>query len=437
MAAAPRLCRRSEQGEELSLRRWLAYALIALTAALMLSALALSLSTGTPFATTDWGTGRVVFAMCFCAVVYPAVGALIVLRGPGNSVGWVCLGIGAGLGFTAFASEYARYALVTNPGSLPGGLVAAWADNWSYLTFVIPLGTILPLVFPTGRLPSPRWRVAAVIAGAAALATLALDALNPDLVNFPSHANPFGATWVNRLEPLFLLLPLSFAASAAAVVVRFRHSSGDERAQLKWFAYAAIVLATCFAMVVTLPFGSRAWARGAEDAVTFMFAGLALATGVAILKFRLYAIDRIINRTLVYGALTVMLTFGYLISVIGLQAVLPVADDSPAVVAASTLAVVALFRPLRGRIQRLVDRRFYRRRYDAERTVESFGSRLRRQIDLEALSAELVAVTKETMQPEHASLWLAVSSSAGGRGAAEEENLGPRGFRNDSGTERA
>ncbi|MGH2791169.1 MAG: hypothetical protein ACRDJ0_09360 [Actinomycetota bacterium] len=414
----------------------MAYALIALTVALMLSALVLSLVTGATFATDDWGTGRVVLAMFFCAVVYPAVGALIVLRGPGNSVGWVCLGIGAGLGFTAFASEYARYALVTNPGSLPGGLIAGWADNWSYLTFVIPLGTILPLVFPAGRLPSPRWRVVGALAGAAALASFTLDALNPDLVNFPGHANPFGATtWVNRLEPLFLLLPLSFVASASAVVVRFRRSSGDERAQLKWFAYAATVLAASFVIIV--PLGSGAWARFAQDVVTFMFAGLALATGIAILKFRLYAIDRIINRTLVYGALTVTLTFGYLVSVLGLQAVLPVADDSPAVVAASTLAVVALFRPLRSRIQHLVDRRFYRRRYDAERTVESFGSRLRRQIDLEALSAELVAVTKETMQPEHASLWLAASSSAGGLGSADEENLGSRGFRNDSGTERA
>lgn len=394
----------------MSLPRWLAYALIALTVAMMLSALGLSLVTGTTFATDDWGTDRVVFAMFFCAVVYPAVGALIVLRGPGNAVGWVCLGIGLGLGFTAFASEYGRYALVTNPGSLPGGLLAGWADNWSYLTFVIPLGTVLPLVFPTGRLPSPRWRVVAAIAGAAALATFTFDAFNPDLVNFPGHANPLGATWVKRLEPLFLLLPLSFAASAAAVVVRFRRSSGDERAQLKWFAYAATVLATCFVIILTFPFGSRAWARVAEDVVTFMFAGLALATGVAILKFRLYAIDRIINRTLVYGALTVMLTSGYLVSVLGLQAVLPVADDSPAVVAASTLAVVALFRPLRRRIQRLVDRRFYRRRYDAERTVESFGSRMRRQVDLETLSAELVAVTRETMQPEHASLWLATEA---------------------------
>jgi len=435
MAAATRHCCCSKQGEELTWRRWLAYALIALTAALMMSALVLSLVTGASFATDDWGTGRVVLAMFLCAVVYPAVGALIVLRGPGNSVGWVCLGIGAGLGFTAFASEYARYALVTNPGSLPGGLIAGWADNWSYLTFVIPLGTILPLVFPTGRLPSPRWRVVGAIAGAAAVATFTLDALNPDLVNFPGHANPFGATWVNRLEPLFLLLPLSFAASAAAVVVRFRRSSGDERAQLKWFAYAATVLAASFVIIV--PLGSGAWARFAQDVVTFMFAGLALATGIAILKFRLYAIDRIINRTLVYGALTVMLTFGYLISVLGLQAVLPVADDSPAVVAASTLAVVALFRPLRSRIQRLVDRRFYRRRYDAERTVESFGSRLKRQVDLEALSAELLTVTRETMQPEHASLWLAVSSSARGQGDTEHGNLGPRGFRNDSGTERA
>lgn len=194
--------------------------------------------------------------------------------------------------------------------------------------------------------------------------------------------------------------------AAASVVVRFRHSSSDERLQLKWFAYAVSLLAFCLAIVVTVPFGSRGTARVAEDVTTYMFAALPMATGIAILKYRLYDIDRIINRTIVYGAVTALLGAGYLATVLVVQAVLPVADNSPVVVAASTLAVVALFRPLRGRIQSLVDRRFYRRRYDAERTVETFGARLRRQVDLEALSRELVAVASETMQPEHASLWL-------------------------------
>ena len=385
-----------------------AWGLLALTVALLGGTALLTVLNGSATSTADWGTGNIVYALALCTVTFPVVGGLITMRRPGNSVGWMCLAIGVALGLTLFASEYATYALVTSPGSLPGGLLAGWFDNWSYVTFVGPLGILLPLFFPDGHLPSARWRPAVALGALAMALVIVSDATAPKpLINFPNIQNPFGVRGLEWLEIGLLLLPVSFLVSTASVVFRFRRASGDEREQIKWFAFAASLLATTF-LVVVFPILHGSAARMGEDIVTFMFSGLPIAIGIAILKHRLYDIDRIINRALVYGAVSVVLGLSYYALIIVLQLIVSDSGSgqSPVVVAITTLAVATLFRPARARIQELIDRRFNRRKYDAARTIETFSTRLRDEIDLDALTAHLMRVVHETMEPRHASLWL-------------------------------
>ena len=391
-----------------------AWGLLALTVALLGGAALLSILNDSATVTAGWGTSNLIYALALCTVTFPVVGGLITMRRPDNSVGWLCLAIGVALGLTLFASEYSRYALVTSPGSLPGGLLAGWFDNWSYVTFVGPLGILLPLLFPDGHLPSARWRPAVALAALAMALLIVSDATAPGpLVNFPRIQNPLGVRGVEWLETALLLLPASFLVSSASVIFRFRRATGDEREQIKWFAFAATLLATTF-LVVVLPVLHGSAARIGEDIATFMFSGLPIAIGIAILKHRLYDIDRIINRALVYGAVSVVLGLSYYALIIVLQLIVSGNEggQSPAVVAVTTLAVAALFRPARARIQELIDRRFNRRKYDAARTIETFSTRLRDEIDLDALTAHLMRVVHETMEPRHASLWLRTADDA-------------------------
>ena len=271
-----------------------------------------------------------------------------------------------------------------------------WAFNLSALPLVV-------LLFPDGALPSPRWRVVAAIAAV------------PAAIGFPPLiASAWGQSTSNlmREENLgvgdFIIMGMivcalvTIGASIASLVLRYSRGDATRRRQINWLFVAVVILLLDGITVAWFP--TDALWRQVLSSIAFYMIPLAMA--VAILRYRLYEIDRIINRALVYGVLTLVLAGGYLVSVLVLQSVLPVAERSPLVVAASTLAIVALFRPLRTRVQSFIDRRFYRTRYDAERTVADFGARLRQEIDLDELNADLVGVVHRTMHPSAVSLWL-------------------------------
>jgi hypothetical protein len=345
------------------------------------------------------------------------VGCMLLARRPGNIIGWIFTAVGLLTTAAILAEGYTTYAYITHPGPLPGRLLAVWVYNWIWLpigmlTVVFPL-----LLFPTGRPLSARWRPVIWLAVGVTVGWAVLGALNPSLAvtNERSVANPIGVSGADPnagLASTILngLLQFLLAAAIVSVVLRFRRSRGVERQQLKWFAYAGALVVLGMLSTLVLPsLGNLPWV---------MVAGLPVAVGIAILRYRLYDIDRLINRTLVYGSLTAILGLGYAGAVLILGQVFGgVTEDPPSwAVAGTTLAVAALFQPARRRIQAVVDRRFNRRKYDAAKTVEAFSARLRDEVHLDALSAELLAVAHQTMQPTMAALWLRPSPQARPRG---------------------
>ena len=364
------------------------------------------------------------FSFIVVIVMFPVTGALILRRQPRNSFGWLLQGIGLIWLVAAFTDNYATYALYVNPGSLPGATLAAGINAVIWAPAVGMMGTFLILLFPDGHLPSPRWRPVAWLSAGTMVGLLVVMLLTPGPIEFGSEsvgANPIG--WEAARPVLHVLLailltifPLCIVACAVALVRRFRRSHGIERQQLKWLATAAavvalLVLASFTAPVlvdrVTTSAQPPDW-LGVVDQLGFLsFVLLPAAIGVAVLRYRLYDIDVVIKRTLVYATLTAILAGVYLASVLVLQLLLnPLTSQSDLAVAGSTLAVAALFGPARRRIQQTVDRRFYRSRYDAVRTVDMFAARLRGELDLDAVGADLRAAVNHTMQPEHVSLWV-------------------------------
>jgi hypothetical protein len=347
------------------------------------------------------------------AVPFAVVGALITVHRPGNRLGGVLLVGALAIGVEKVAQELVQYG-VGHPGAVPGLEWIGWVSNWAWVPAILML-LLLPVLFPDGQPLSPGWRplVWAIVAGA--LVSLVGSALIPGIVDAPSLRNPLGlpgaagARLEEGLPKLFVGLPVVAVAGAASLIVRFRRARGVERQQLKWLACAAGVL-------MIAPVVPDSWLGGwASTAVNLAQWAIPAAIGVAILRYRLYDIDRLINRTLVYGLLTAMLGLVYagLVLFLG-QLFGGMTEDPPSwVVASATLAVAALFQPARSRIQEMVDRRFNRRRYNAAQTIETFSTRLHQQIDLDTLSAELLAVVDQTMQPTKASLWLRRLSSAG------------------------
>jgi hypothetical protein len=342
------------------------------------------------------------------ALTYAGVGALVISRQPGNAIGWIFSTVGLLQATNTFGDAYVHVAVVTHPGSLPGSEAMAWFKEWNWFPSLALVATFLLLLFPNGQLLSPRWRwvawstaiAIAVVVTAMAIALwpgrrdIALG-VSADESNMPS---PLGAVVVAA----GVILVLGVVASVGSLVVRFRRSRGVERQQLKWFTFAG-AFGAASVMAAFLPVESNLLG------VVLIAGGLSIpaAAAIAILRYRLYDIDVVINRTLVYGSVTALLAGAYLGCVLLLQYALhPVTKGNGLAVALSTLAVAALFRPVRNRIQALVDRRFYRRKYDAQRTLEGFASRLREEVDLDALRAELTGVVAETMQPAHVSLWL-------------------------------
>jgi hypothetical protein len=348
------------------------------------------------------------YGAALIALTFTGIGALVVSRQRGNAVGWIFFVVGLLQAVNLFGDSYSHFAVVTRPDSLPGGEEIAWLTEWNWAPSLALLATFLLLLFPNGRLLSQRWRWVAWPTGVA-IAVLVVGvgiALWPErreiALGIQSDEGDLPAGLVAVLVVAGVVLVLGVFASVASLVLRFRRSKGVERQQLKWFTFAG-AFAAFSGLAVFLPTES-AW-----TVVVFFAAALSipLAAGIAILRYRLYDIDVVINRTLVYGSLTALLAGTYLGLVLLFQLVLaPVTEGSELAVAASTLAVATLFRPARRRIQAAVDRRFYRRKYDAVRTLEAFSARLREEIDLGALRAELTSVVHETMQPAHVSLWL-------------------------------
>ena len=338
---------------------------------------------------------------------FAGIGGLLASRRPRNPIGWLLLTTGGSFALLLFAERLGWHYLLAD--RVPSGRVSdwLWVANWAWIPAVVPVFIFLPLLFPTGRPLSPRWGHLARALAVVSVVMLVSAALAPGpLENYTAVDTPVAATGAKVISNVsFGLLGLGALASVASLALRFRRSRGVERQQTKWVWAAGAVLVVSFVLSGLLqgPLG--------EDAAGLILylglLGMPVAVAVAILRYRLYDIAVVVNRTLVYGSLTAALALVYLGSVLLLQLVLdPVTSGSSLAVAVSTLAVAGLFRPVRGRIQELVDRRFYRRKYDAARTLEAFSARLREELDLDTLSSELSGVLQETMQPTHVSLWL-------------------------------
>ena len=354
-----------------------------------------------------------VFGVLF--LTFPTVGAAIASRETGNAIGWLFLGAGLGAALEDSLLGYAAYGLVVEPGALPGGEVAALLADAVWLPALGAASLLLFVLFPTGSPVSPRWRWFVWLLSVDLAVYFVATLLNPGpLYFFPELANPWG---LERTGPLYqwavdITSPVLFSSlliGLIALAVRFRRTAGVERLQMKWLVWSAAVWVAATPGLIVL--GERGDGRVAGVLVgdlifSLLIVLIPLAVGVAILRHRLYDIDVVINRTLVYGSLTTALAATYLGMVLLLRLVLdPLTGQSDIAVAGSTLVVAALVRPLRSRIQAVVDRRFYRARFDATRTLEGFAVRLRDELDLETLGDDLRRVVHETVQPAHVSVW--------------------------------
>src|SRR5829696_878449 len=348
------------------------------------------------------------------AVFFSTVGAIVASRRPENPVGGLLCLYGFAQSIDHFSAQYAIYALLAQPNSLPAGEAMAWVSSW-LLPIIIGFSVLFILLFPTGRLPSRRWRWLMWLTVAFMLVGVISDAFSPGPVDgLGPVRNPLGIEgFSNVYKSILYTMVATFllVAAASSVFVRLRRAKGVEPQQIKWFAYAAaatvigLVLAYVIPEVMDVPL----WFERIGYAILLsLIPAIPISIGIAILRYRLYDIDLIINRTLVYGALTAILAALYFGGIVVAQSVFVAltGQQSTLAVVASTLAIAAIYNPLRRRIQSLVDRRFYRRKYDARKTLEAFSAKLRDETDLKALNAELVGVVSETMQPAHVSMWL-------------------------------
>jgi hypothetical protein len=394
---------------------YLAWSLCTLCVALAVASLFLGLLNGRTLGEI-FIAGSITFATLIGS--FSVIGALIASHRPENSIGWIFLAIGFFYGLLGAGDEYAIYALLTNPGALPLGAEASWLGQWIWAPGLGLILVFLPLLFPDGHPPSHRWRpvgwLGGLSIGLAVVSSMILlwPERGPALVTSdesPSH--------VLQVLVVFVAVPMLFVAGLGAVIslfVRFRRARGDERQQIKWFASAAAL--TLVWLVFVLIVEELLSAEGGLPEVTVPLSGLLvvpsipIATGIAILRYRLYDIDLLINRALVYGSLTVMLALLYFGGVSAIQALFGAltgqGEQPQLAIVVSTLVIAALFNPLRRRIQAFIDRLFYRSKYDAAKTLEAFSAKLRDETNLDALSDALVGVVRETMQPAHVSVWL-------------------------------
>ena len=408
---------------------WLAWSLAALSitifvAGSVLSVLVLSAqSPGSWFSVSNFSE-----TFSFAPfIAFPLVGALVASRRPENLIGWILLVDGFLWMILMATDQYSVYG-VARPGSVPYPVaVGTIGDQWLWMPTVGLLGIYLLLLFPDGRLLSRRWRHLAWLSGVVIVLFSLAEGLAPGpMENQAGVNNPFGVEalpWLAVAGYVILpLLPLCILASAVSLVLRYRRSGGEVREQIKWIAFAASFTGLMYliAMVSPLIFTPEILSGGGNppplpiwlellfSVAVLGFAGIPLAIAFAVLKYRLYDIDIIINRALVYGSLTATLVALYFGGIVLLQRlfVALTGQRSTLAVVASTLIIAALFNPLRRRIQSFIDRRFYRSKYDARKTLEAFSAKLRDETDLEALNSDLVGMVRETMQPTHVSLWL-------------------------------
>ncbi|HKH10335.1 MAG TPA: hypothetical protein VKA73_04240 [Rubrobacter sp.] len=423
----------------------LASSLAALSVVVFLATVALFfLARSAPVPSGSSATRTVVDLMVSMPLLaFPLVGSLIASRRPQNPIGWICLADGLLWMLLGLFDYYSVYGLA-RPGSVPFPAAMAGLSLWLWVPTVGLLAVYLVLLFPDGRLPSGRWRPLAWLSAAVIVSLAVAEGLSPGpIAELGGARNPFGLEgqpWLAGATNALLAAFLGcIVASVASLVLRYRRSGGEERQQIKWIALAASVVGLGFvgAMLSGLLAPALApelwreanapplWFEFFFSLVLLSFGGVPTAVGIAVLKYRLYDIDLLINRALVYGSLTFALVFSYVVSVVVLQALLRAltGQGSQLAVVASTLAIAALFSPLRRRLQAFVDRRFYREKYDARRTLELFSARLRAETDLEMLGEHLVGAVGEVMRPAHASLWLHPKGARHGKPAEQEKDV--------------
>ena len=415
---------------------WLAWSLAVLSAIMFVASLALYFLTRSIRFPGSWITvgtiGELLVFVPFLA--FPVVGVLVASKRPSNPIGWICLVAGLLWMLMSLSESYGEYGLA-RPGSVPIPVtVHALLYAWVWVPVVGLMGIYLILLFPDGRLPSKRWRPLAWFSGALiALESIAIF-LTPGPLDLERIRNPFGLEghpWVNTVALVVLpLLALCMVASAVSLVVRYWHSGGEVRQQIKWIAFAGSFMGLLYFGIISVgsalwllsgpeppaDLGTRSlWGALLENVMVLSFAGVPVAIGFAVLKYRLYDIDLIINRTLVYGTLSATLALIYIGGVATVQVIFRLftgqEHQSQLAVVASTLVIAALFNPLRRRIQAFIDRRFYRKKYDARKILDAFSRRLRDETDLGMLKEDLSGVVRETMQPSHLSLWLRPETS--------------------------
>jgi hypothetical protein len=367
-----------------------------------------------PAATTGFNDIGPVLLAAELAII--TVGALVAARRHVNPIGWLLLAAGLVMALGDFAGAYAVHGLLARPGSLPGALFMAWLTEWTHGPTQFGAFALVFLLFPDGRPLSPRWRWVVWLAAGVTAALVAVSLKPGPLDDFPSVSNPFGIGGAAGVviailgNAAFYLLLITLVLAAVSLILRFRRARGDERQQLKWFASGGAFVALAFLVAPVIWF-TPALNDTPLWPILFVLALVAipLSAGVAILKYRLYDIDLIIRRTLVYSVLSGLLLFVYFGSVVLLQSILRAVtgqQQSQAVVVVSTLVIAALFNPLRRRVQDLIDRGFYRRKYDAALVLATFRASARDEVELGPLIEHLMQAADETVRPEHVSLWL-------------------------------
>ena len=399
---------------------WLALSLWVFSALLVATTLAiivLGVSARVSFLQLGAAFNAVVISAAFSTV-----GAVVASRRPKNPIGWIMCAGGLGVALGSLTDAYATYLLFTSPEKqiLEAGM-SAWVSLW-ITTAGVNLFLLLLLLFPDGRLPSRRWRPVVWLVVLNMVTQITSSAfLTERFIGFRDIGNPFHVAALHPIEAVYETYaetPLSILAvllPAIALVARFWHSRGVERQQLKWFVSSGVVVALTSILISFVVFFLGEENFRSQVLLTILFpmlilalCGIPISIGIALLRYRLYEIDILINRTLVYGSLTVVLAASYEGGIVMLQHlfVALTGQESRLAVVASTLVIAALFEPLRRRIQDFVDRRFYRRKFDAAKSLDAFGTRLRQETDIQTINDDLIMVVRETIQPAHVSLWL-------------------------------
>jgi len=387
----------------------LVWAVLPLTAAIIVAIRILSILNGE--------TKNYELSLVISSLVVVVAGTLIISRQPSNTIGWLLVTGSICMFLAEFVLQWARYSLITRPGALPFGAIAAWLSLWLWTPVIFCFFILLPLLFPTGRPLSAGWRKVIHFAWFEFILTVIMFGLYPGpMEGLEPISNPIELNLpVSIFETLDLISTISLLAliglALISVVARYRISQGDERAQMKWFLFAFAtlfvnaargIIAEDLGLIPALP-------EGLDNALfTMNIALIVVAIGIAILKYRLYEIDVIIRKTLVYGLLTISLAVVYFGSIALIQGIIqPFSGrDSPIGIVISTLTIAVLFSPLRQRIQVAIDRRFYRSKYDKEKILSAFNAGLREQIDLEQTTDQMVRLIQETMMPRHISVWI-------------------------------